>query len=99
MQQETQGVMCFLKTDGKFEDTSRDLTAVQASYAETVLELQKTRDLLLLQHRLNADLQVHTVAVKINHNSGIYCSECLFSLYIIQNIIRYTYSIFFYRAR
>ncbi|CAM4721402.1 unnamed protein product [Leuciscus chuanchicus] len=57
MQQETQGVMCFLKTDGKLEDTSRDLTAVQASYAETVLELQKTRDLLLLQHRLNADLQ------------------------------------------
>ncbi|XP_051738640.1 protein fantom [Ctenopharyngodon idella] len=57
MQQETQGVMSFLKTDGKLEDTSRDLTAVQASYAETVLELQKTRDLLLLQHRLNADLQ------------------------------------------
>jgi len=68
MQQETQGVMCFLKTDGKFEDTTRDLNAVQASYAETVLELQKTRDLLLIQHRLNADLQVHTVAVKIHHN-------------------------------
>lgn len=65
MQQETQGVMSFLKTDGKFEDTSRDLTAVQASYAETVLELQKTRDLLLMQHRLNADLQVHTLAVRI----------------------------------
>ncbi|KAL1248920.1 hypothetical protein QQF64_022238 [Cirrhinus molitorella] len=57
MQRETQGMMCFLKTDEKLEDTSRDLTAVQASYAETVLELQKTRDLLLLQHRLNADLQ------------------------------------------
>ncbi|XP_067234656.1 protein fantom isoform X2 [Chanodichthys erythropterus] len=57
VQQETQGVMSFLKTDGKFEDTSRDLTAVQASYVETVLELQKTRDLLLMQHRLNADLQ------------------------------------------
>lgn len=51
--------MCFLKTDGMLEDTSRDLTAVQASYAETVLELQKTRDLLLMQHRLNADLQVY----------------------------------------
>ncbi|XP_050953570.1 protein fantom [Labeo rohita] len=57
MQRETQGMMCFLKTDEKLEDTSRDLTAVQASYAETALELQKTRDLLLLQHRLNADLQ------------------------------------------
>ncbi|XP_073687344.1 protein fantom [Garra rufa] len=57
MQRETQGMMCFLKTDEKIEDTSRGLTAVQASYAETVLELQKTRDLLLLQHRLNADLQ------------------------------------------
>lgn len=60
MQRETQGMMCFLKTDEKIEETSRALTAVQASYAETVLELQKTRDLLLLQHRLNADLQVHT---------------------------------------
>ncbi|XP_043081818.1 protein fantom [Puntigrus tetrazona] len=57
MQRETQSMMCFLKTDEKIEETSRDLTAVQASYAETVLELQKTRDLLLLQHRLNADLQ------------------------------------------
>lgn len=53
-------MMCFLKTDEKIEEASKDLTAVQASYAETVLELQKTRDLLLLQHRLNADLQVHT---------------------------------------
>uniref|UniRef100_A0A673JDM4 RPGR interacting protein 1 n=1 Tax=Sinocyclocheilus rhinocerous TaxID=307959 RepID=A0A673JDM4_9TELE len=60
MQRETQGMMCFLKTDEKIEETSKDLTAVQASHAETVLELQKTRDLLLLQHRLNADLQVHT---------------------------------------
>ncbi len=60
MQRETQGMMCFLKTDETIEETSRALTAVQASYAETVLELQKTRDLLLLQHRLNADLQVHT---------------------------------------
>ncbi len=60
MQQETQGMMSFLKTDEKIVETSRDLTAVQASYAETVLELQKTRDLLLLQRRLNTDLQVHT---------------------------------------
>lgn len=64
--------MRFLKTDGKFEDTSKDLTAVQASYAETVLELQKTRDLLLLQHRLNADLQVCTLAVRIY---GVRCSN------------------------
>uniref|UniRef100_A0A672MLV8 Protein fantom-like n=1 Tax=Sinocyclocheilus grahami TaxID=75366 RepID=A0A672MLV8_SINGR len=57
MQRETQGMMCFLKTDEKIEETSKDLTAIQASHAETVLELQKTRALLLLQHRLNADLQ------------------------------------------
>ncbi|XP_052451786.1 protein fantom [Carassius gibelio] len=57
IQRETQGMMCFLKTDEKIEEASKDLTAVQASCAETVLELQKTRDLLLLQHRLNADLQ------------------------------------------
>lgn len=58
MKQETQGVMHFLKTERMLEDSPVDLTALQASYAETVLELQKTRDLLLLQHRLNADLQV-----------------------------------------
>ncbi|XP_073669286.1 protein fantom-like [Paramisgurnus dabryanus] len=57
MQKDTQGVMHFLKTDRRLEDSSEDLTAIQASYAETVLELQKTRDLLLLQHRLNVDLQ------------------------------------------
>lgn len=80
MQQETQGVMCFLKTDGKFEDTSRDLTAVQASYAETVLELQKTRDLLLLQHRLNADLQVHTVVC-----TSSYAVVVVMSLFTLHN--------------
>lgn len=58
MKQETQAVMRFLKSERRLEDSSEDLTALQASYAETVLELQKTRDLLLLQHRLNADLQV-----------------------------------------
>ncbi|KAA0704990.1 X-linked retinitis pigmentosa GTPase regulator-interacting protein 1 [Triplophysa tibetana] len=67
MKQETQAVMHFLKSERRFEDSSEDLTALQASYAETVLELQKTRDLLLLQHRLNADLQKEMKTVIESH--------------------------------
>ncbi|XP_056594692.1 protein fantom [Triplophysa dalaica] len=67
MKQETQALMHFLKSERRLEDSSDDLTALQASYAETVLELQKTRDLLLLQHRLNADLQKEMKTVMERH--------------------------------
>nr|XP_046183929.1 LOW QUALITY PROTEIN: protein fantom [Oncorhynchus gorbuscha] len=57
LQQEGREGLRFLGIDGKVEDSSRELRDLQASQAETVLELQKTRDLLLLQHRINNDLQ------------------------------------------
>ncbi|XP_069015433.1 protein fantom [Embiotoca jacksoni] len=57
MQQESRGGLRFLSTDGKVEDSTRELVNVQASHAETVLELQKTRNLLLLEHRITTDLQ------------------------------------------
>lgn len=58
MQQENRAGLPFLWTDGKVEDSPRDVVTMQASHAETVLELQKTRHLLLLEHRISKDLQV-----------------------------------------
>lgn len=60
MQQESKERLSFLWADGKVEDSPRDLVNIQARHAETVLELQKTRKLLLLEHRISEDLQVHT---------------------------------------
>lgn len=60
MQQESREGLHFLLADGKVEDSTRELVKIQASHAETVLELQKTRNLLLLEHRITKDLQVHT---------------------------------------
>lgn len=59
LQQESREGLRFLKADGKIEDVSCELANIQASHAETVLELQKTRNLLLLEHRISKDLQVH----------------------------------------
>lgn len=60
--------MRFLKTDGKMEDSSHELVNIQASYAETVLELQKTRNLLMVEHRITKDLQVPAA----NHNQSLF---------------------------
>ncbi|XP_072514782.1 protein fantom [Salminus brasiliensis] len=57
LKQESHEGLRFLVTDEKVVDSSQDLAALQASHAETVVELQKTRDLLLMQHRLCSDLQ------------------------------------------
>uniref|UniRef100_A0A3B4VK57 Protein fantom-like n=1 Tax=Seriola dumerili TaxID=41447 RepID=A0A3B4VK57_SERDU len=48
MQQESREGLRFLWADGKVEDAPRELVNIQASHAEAVLELQKTRNLLLL---------------------------------------------------
>ncbi|KAM6949161.1 protein fantom [Aplochiton taeniatus] len=68
LQQEGREGLRFLGSTGKAGDSSRELVEVQASHAETILELQKTRDLLLLQHRINNDLQAEL-------NTGIERSE------------------------
>uniref|UniRef100_A0A087XFN7 RPGR interacting protein 1 n=1 Tax=Poecilia formosa TaxID=48698 RepID=A0A087XFN7_POEFO len=59
MQQESREALGFLVPDGSVDDSSRELVNIQASHAETVLELQKTRNLLLLEHKITKDLQVH----------------------------------------
>ncbi|XP_067436448.1 protein fantom [Thunnus thynnus] len=57
MQQESREGLRFLRADVNMGDSSHELTNIQASHAETVLELQKTRNLLLLEHRITKDLQ------------------------------------------
>ncbi|KAF3697616.1 Protein fantom Nephrocystin-8 RPGR-interacting protein 1-like protein [Channa argus] len=57
MQQDRREGLSFLIADGKVEDSPLELINIQASHAETSLELQKTRKLLLLEHRISKDLQ------------------------------------------
>lgn len=84
MQQESQAGLSFLCTDGNTEDSPWDLATIRASHAETVLELQKTRRLLLLEHHISQDLQAwkhtetpyqseHTLVVK-RTTRQFYCS-------------------------
>lgn len=58
MQQESQAGLSFLCAGERTGDSPWDLATIRASHAETVLELQKTRQLLLLEHRISRDLQV-----------------------------------------
>ncbi|KAL3046587.1 hypothetical protein OYC64_004554 [Pagothenia borchgrevinki] len=69
MQQESRAGLHFLWADGQVEDSPRELANIQAVHAETVLELQKTRNLLLLEHRISKDLQeeLKTVIQKLGN--------------------------------
>ena len=44
-------------------DDSKQLRELQASYAETVNELEKIRNMLIVQHRINKDYQQEMEAV------------------------------------
>ncbi|XP_034020941.1 protein fantom [Thalassophryne amazonica] len=67
LQQESRERLRFLSADGKVDNSSPDLENTQASLAEMVLELQKTRNLLLLEHRISEDLreELKTVTWKL----------------------------------
>lgn len=39
-------------------DVERSLKELQATYTETVQELEKTRNMLIIQHKINKDYQV-----------------------------------------
>ncbi|XP_014194536.1 protein fantom isoform X3 [Haplochromis burtoni] len=67
MQQESKEGLRFLLADGTLEDSPCELVNIQASHAESVLELQKTRNLLLLEHQITKDLQqeLSTVSQKV----------------------------------
>ncbi|KAM6959641.1 protein fantom [Tautogolabrus adspersus] len=63
MQQESRSGLGFLLSGGKVEEALHDVAIIQASHAETVLELQKTRNLLLMEHCISKDLQEELTTV------------------------------------
>lgn len=69
LQQESRAGLHFLWADGTAEDSPRELANIQVSHAETVLELQKTRNILKLEHQISKDLQVHA------HNTYMYTTQ------------------------
>ncbi|CAJ1086752.1 protein fantom [Xyrichtys novacula] len=54
--QESRAQLEFLSADGKV-NALYEMTNIQGSHAETVVELQKTRHLLLLEHNISKNLQ------------------------------------------
>lgn len=44
--------------DDSQKDLERSLRDLQAVHAETVQELEKTRNMLIVQHKINKDYQV-----------------------------------------
>ena len=60
-------------------DEHKQLLEIQAEYAETVHELEKTRNLLVIQHKINKDYQ-HEVWHKLYN-----CSFFNFQLYSINS--------------
>ncbi|TSK20270.1 Protein fantom [Bagarius yarrelli] len=57
LQQESAKGLMFPGSNHKVQELSQELAGQQASHAETILELQKTRELLVMQQRLNSELQ------------------------------------------
>ncbi|KAM6177417.1 protein fantom [Erethizon dorsatum] len=59
------GDLLFLeKVDSKInKDLERSMRELQATHAETVQELEKTRNMLIMQHKINKDYQVEVEAV------------------------------------
>ncbi|XP_075891614.1 protein fantom [Nelusetta ayraudi] len=64
MQQESRMGLPFLSDDVKVGDPPQELATMQASHAETVLELRKTTHLLLVEHQICKDLQEELNTVK-----------------------------------
>ncbi|KAJ6652390.1 hypothetical protein lerEdw1_011620, partial [Lerista edwardsae] len=57
-------------------DLTRRLHETEAAHAETVLELEKTRDMLILQHRINRDYQVQIQQVMLEMASSAGFQPC-----------------------
>ncbi|KAK3541329.1 hypothetical protein QTP86_022036 [Hemibagrus guttatus] len=65
LQQESCKGLTFLVSNEKVKDPSQELAAQQVSHVETILELQKTRELLVMQQRINSDLQGCRLKIEI----------------------------------
>jgi len=60
--------------DEKSKDLQRHVTELQASHADTINELEKTRNMLIIQHKINKDYQteVERVAKKMTEDKKEY---------------------------
>lgn len=60
--------------DEKHRDLEKQMMVLQADYAETIEELEKTRNLLIVQHQINKDyqLEVEAVTKKMDENRREY---------------------------
>ena len=58
-----------------FSDAQKRLLELQAEYAETVHELEKTRNMLVVQHKINKDYQqeVSTVLPAKSDSDVMFC--------------------------
>ncbi|KAM6300560.1 protein fantom [Aegotheles albertisi] len=63
--QQTNGdLMCLEKADDDIhKDLERSMRELQLTHAETVQELEKTRNMLIVQHKINRDYQTEVEAV------------------------------------
>uniref|UniRef100_A0A2K6KV91 Protein fantom n=1 Tax=Rhinopithecus bieti TaxID=61621 RepID=A0A2K6KV91_RHIBE len=58
------GQVTFMKVDSEInKDLERSMRELQATHAETVQELEKTRNMLIMQHKINKDYQIEVEAV------------------------------------
>lgn len=58
------GDLSFLEKDNKInKDLEHSMRELQANHAETVQELEKTRNMLIMQHKINKDYQMEVEAV------------------------------------
>lgn len=73
MQQESRMGLPFLSDDVKVGDPPQELATMQASHAETVLELRKTTHLLLVEHQICKDLQVHITNAPVRKKIRCFC--------------------------
>ncbi|XP_068097579.1 X-linked retinitis pigmentosa GTPase regulator-interacting protein 1 isoform X2 [Hyperolius riggenbachi] len=51
------------------QNTKRKMLEMDAAHAETILELEKTREMLILQHQINKDYQEEMKSVKLKAES------------------------------
>lgn len=71
MQQESRMGLSFLSDNVKLGDQPQELASMQASHAETVLELRKTTHLLLVEHQISQDLQVQSTNASVKRECTV----------------------------
>ncbi|XP_059569771.1 protein fantom isoform X1 [Alligator mississippiensis] len=101
--QQQDGDLTFLEKveDDIHRDLERSLRELQATHAETVQELEKTRNMLIIQHKINRDYQAEVEAVtqkmeglqqdydsKLKHPTKGYCLWYQTVQVQIRNLVR-----------